>query len=159
MSIKDFSQKIKLFLAEFMDKIYSQENGIKIKDDLFIVLLIILVGTASFGLGKISSYERNKTPISVLKTKEYMLSTVLEGASDINITKTNTFNKTVENPESTQQTQSKGLVVASKSGTKYYYPWCTGVSRIKEENKVWFDTIEKARAVGLTPASNCTGLK
>lgn len=48
--------------------------------------------------------------------------------------------------------------VASKSGTKYYLPTCTGVKRIKEENKVWYPTEEEARAAGLTPASNCPGL-
>lgn len=48
--------------------------------------------------------------------------------------------------------------VASKSGTKYYLPTCSGVGRIKEENKVWFATVEDAVAAGYTPASNCPGL-
>jgi hypothetical protein len=145
MSIKDLSQKIKSYLANFKDQIWSREKGLKIKDDLYIVLLIILVGTASYGLGKISSFEKNKAPISVLKTKDYMLATVSNNSL------TNNTKNTTASPS--------GLVVASKSGTKYYYPWCTGVSRIKEENKVWFNTIEEAKAVGLTPATNCTGLK
>ena len=149
MSIKDNWEKIKLFWADFRDATYNQEKGLKIKDDLYIVILIILVGTASFGLGKISSYEKNKTPISILKTKESMLSTVLEGASSANDTISNSI-KTAQN---------NGVVVASKSGTKYYYPWCAGVSKIKEENKVWFNSIEEAKLVGLTPASNCTGLE
>ena len=160
MSIKDFSEKIKLFLANFKDGAYGQEKGFKIKDDLFIILIIILVGTISFGLGKISSYEKNKTPISILKTRDYMLSTVLEGTSNINKLETNIIKENLTSETKTNSsTKTEGLVVASKSGTKYYYPWCTGVSRIKEENKVWFDSIEKARAAGLTPASGCTGLK
>lgn len=150
MSIKDISEKIKLFLINIRDKIFTQENGLKIKGDLYIVIIIILVGTLSYGLGKISNYEKDKTPISVLKTKEYLLSTVLESNSEINNVQINNDQNPVKN---------NGVVVASKSGTKYYYPWCTGVSRIKEENKVWFDTIEGARATGLTPASNCVGLK
>lgn len=145
MSIKDFLEKIKLFIADKKDRFYSQEKGIKIKGDLYIVLIITLVGLASFGLGKISTYEKNKSPISILKTKEYMLSTVLEGTDGLP-TKTNSQSTIME-------------IVASKSGTKYYYSWCSGASRIKEENKVWFNTIEDAKAVGLTPASNCTGLK
>jgi hypothetical protein len=159
MSIKDYLQKIKLFLANVKDKLYSTEKGLKIKDDLYIILIIILVGLASFGLGKISGYEKDKTPISILKTKEYMLSTVLEGTSDIDDTKIDDTPIATKNTNSNSSTQAKGLVVASKSGTKYYYPWCSGVSRIREENKVWFNTIEEARATGLTPASNCTGLK
>jgi hypothetical protein len=148
MSIKDNWEKIKLYLADMKDNVYSMEKGLKIKDDLYIVTLIILVGAASFGLGKISTYEKTKTPISILKTKEYMLSTVLEGASSIN-------NKTINEVGDTNQ---NGVVVASKSGTKYYYPWCAGVSKIKEENKVWFDSIEEAKLAGLTPATNCEGL-
>ena len=48
--------------------------------------------------------------------------------------------------------------VASKSGTKYHLPWCSGARRIKEENKVWFATKEEAEAAGYTPAANCKGL-
>ncbi len=137
-SIKDFLEKIKLHFANMRDAFYSHEKGLKIKDDLYIVLMIILVGTASYGLGKISAYEKNKVPISILRTQEKVLSAVL--TSDV------------------AQNQ-KAEVVASKSGTKYYYPWCTGVSKIKEENKVWFKSIEEARLAGLSPSANCPGLK
>jgi hypothetical protein len=147
-SIKDFLHKIKLYLSNIKDKFYSQERGLKIKGDLYIVTIIILVGTASFGLGKISTYEKNKIPVQVLKTQEAMYASVLDS-------------QIVKNTElsNIQTTQNNGEVVASKSGTRYYYPWCTGVNRIKEENKVWFKTIKEARLAGLTPASNCTGLK
>ncbi len=148
MSINDLTTKIKSFFANTKDYIYSPEKGLKIKGDLFIVLLLILVGTASFGLGKLSALERRKTPISILKTKELLTATILESSNSIN---TSSTTKT--------QTQGKGIVLASKSGTKYYYPWCSGVSRIKEENKVWFLSIEDARSAGLTPASGCTGLR
>jgi hypothetical protein len=49
-------------------------------------------------------------------------------------------------------------LVASKSGTKVYYVWCSGVSRIKPENKVFFDTVDEALNKGYTKASNCPGL-
>jgi hypothetical protein len=48
--------------------------------------------------------------------------------------------------------------VASKSGTKYYLPTCSGVARIKEANKVWYATKEDAESAGLAPAANCPGL-
>ncbi len=51
-----------------------------------------------------------------------------------------------------------GEVVASRSGTKYYFPWCGTVKRIKEENKVWFASREAAEAAGYEPASNCKGM-
>ena len=151
MSIRDFNEKIKPHLANLKDHIYSPDKGLKIKDDLYIILLIILVGTASFGLGKISAYEKNKAPIAILKTQEALTASVLDSQTQYPVTSTQ--------GTATNNTQTNGEVVASKSGTKYYYPWCSGVSRIKEENKVWYKTIDEAKAVGLTPASNCTGLK
>lgn len=48
--------------------------------------------------------------------------------------------------------------VASKTGKKYYLPSCSGAKRIKEENKVWFDTKAAAEAAGYTAASTCKGL-
>ena len=48
-----------------------------------------------------------------------------------------------------------GLVAASRNGTRYYYPWCGGISRIKETNKVWFDSEAAAKTAGYTLASGC----
>ena len=53
---------------------------------------------------------------------------------------------------------STGQYVGSRNGTKYYLPWCAGVSRISDANKVWFASEEEARAAGYAPASGCTGL-
>ena len=46
-------------------------------------------------------------------------------------------------------------IVASKNGTKYYYLKCSGVNRIKNENKVYFDTFQDAEREGLELAKNC----
>ena len=48
-----------------------------------------------------------------------------------------------------------GLVVASKNGTKYYFAWCSGVGRINEENKIYFNTEEEAIILGYSLAKNC----
>jgi methylphosphotriester-DNA--protein-cysteine methyltransferase len=48
--------------------------------------------------------------------------------------------------------------VASKSGSIYYLPNCSGVKNIKDENKVWFATEEDAAAAGYGKAANCPGL-
>ncbi|MDD4803941.1 MAG: hypothetical protein PHN69_02095 [Candidatus Pacebacteria bacterium] len=145
-SIKDFSKKIKSFLLNIKDRIYNEETGLSIKNDLFIIILIFLVGLSSFGLGKISTFERRKIPISILNKQTSMYASVAESI------------KTTDSQENTK-IQEKGIIVASKSGKKYYYPWCSGVDRIKEENKVWFNSVEEAKARGLTPASGCIGLK
>jgi hypothetical protein len=49
-------------------------------------------------------------------------------------------------------------VVASKSGTTFYYPWCSGRNRIKPENERWFGSPGEALKYGLKPAQNCLGL-
>jgi methylphosphotriester-DNA--protein-cysteine methyltransferase len=54
---------------------------------------------------------------------------------------------------------SGGRIVASKTGAKYHLPWCSGAQTMKEENKIWFDSPEEARAAGYTPAANCKGLE
>lgn len=152
MSINDLTTKIKSFNRGIWDRVYSQENGLKISNDVFIVALIILVGTASFGLGKISAFEKRKTPISVLKMQNLLLSnTTAEGVAST-LSGTQVVEKETEG-------QTKGIVFASKSGKKYYYPWCSGADRVKEANRVWFDTVEAAKSAGYTPATNCTGLK
>ncbi|MFA6416030.1 MAG: hypothetical protein WCW56_00910 [Candidatus Paceibacterota bacterium] len=50
---------------------------------------------------------------------------------------------------------SSGRLVASKNGTRYYYEHCSGVKRIKETNKIYFDSEGEAMARGLTLAANC----
>jgi len=47
------------------------------------------------------------------------------------------------------------LYVASKNSNLYHHKDCPSVSRIKEENKVWFATPEAAEQAGLSP-SKCT---
>lgn len=51
-----------------------------------------------------------------------------------------------------------GQFVASRSGTKYYLPWCAGVDRITDPNKIWFQTEDEAIAQGYSAAANCKGL-
>ena len=46
-------------------------------------------------------------------------------------------------------------IVASKSGTRYYFTSCSGMSRITEANRVWFATVAEAESAGYTLATNC----
>ncbi len=46
-------------------------------------------------------------------------------------------------------------IVASLSGSVYYYKNCKGHTRIKEENRVWFKTKEEAEISGYRLAKNC----
>lgn len=46
-------------------------------------------------------------------------------------------------------------VGASINGTKYYYPSCAGIKRIKAKNLIYFSSSEAAEQQGYTLAANC----
>ncbi len=51
-----------------------------------------------------------------------------------------------------------GLLVAAKTGSVYYYPWCTGALKIAAANQRWFTNEKAAQVAGYRPAKNCKGL-
>ncbi len=64
-SIKEVSQKIKSFYYISRDRIRILKNSHKIGEDLFVVLIIILVGLISFGLGRLSAFEKDNQASTV----------------------------------------------------------------------------------------------
>ncbi len=114
-------------------------------DAFFMALLLILVGTISFGLGR-QSAERGGDVNSGGQTAGIVFTELgviapLQQASTPSSDELNTIK-----------------VVASKSGTKYHLLDCSGAKSIKTENKIFFDSIAFAKAAGYTPAANCDGL-
>ena len=106
------------------------------------VLILILASSASFGLG-------------VLAGKDMGTERAPKAQSGIQI---GTSALVTPIPGSSEAPRELGVYVASKSGTRYYLPSCSGAGRIKEENKVWFQTTLDAEAAGYTPANACPGL-
>jgi hypothetical protein len=102
--------------------------------DILLASTIILVGLIGFGLGRLSKIRENRKPITIENLG------AIGAVSNIS------------------QSSSAGSLVASKNGTKYHFPWCSGAQRIKDANKIWFSTREEAESAGYTPASNCKGL-
>ena len=109
------------------------------------VLIIICVGMASFGLGMLAHTPLQDSPVIIDKSA---LGAVYE-ASEVATDKT---------PATSVSEPGTKQFVASKSGTRYHYPWCPSASQIKEENKIWFSTKEEAERAGYSPAKNCPGL-
>lgn len=110
---------------------------------MFISLTIILVAFLSFGLGRLSKIEESKVPITIESAGASVLNTQNIG----------------NNPQLGSEASKLGVIVASKNGTKYHFPWCSGALRIKDENKIWFESEDEAKSAGYGPASNCKGLK
>ena len=166
MSIKDIHQKIKPYLAETVNPLISKvKNGFDIKEDLFIVISIILIGLAGFGLGKLSMLEKGREAVQIKPAQ-----VITTGSGEVRFTpiatssvKSAEVTKGVDVPLSAAamiaSESAKGLLVASKTGKKYHFPWCAGASQITEKNKIWFNSFEEAQKAGYTAAANCVGLK
>ena len=115
-----------------------QEYGQKIKTvldqgfgDWGLVAIIFLTALGSFGLGRLSALVEAPTPVSLSQGPEKSAPAALAMG---------------------------GLVVASWSGTVYYYPWCSGAGNIAPQNQRWFKDEKSAQTAGYRPAKNCKGL-
>ena len=107
------------------------------------LLVIIVIASLFFALGRLSALEERHAPIKI----EYP--NVAQGAVVIGTISENLAGSAT----------STGEVIGSKNGKKYYFPWCGTVKMIKSENQIKFASSEEARVAGYLPASNCKGLK
>ena len=96
---------------------------------LVVPTVVVLVGVGAFGLGRLSAAEGGE-PQLVINTPSQTATLVA----------------------------AEEKYVASKSGTKYYLPHCSGAARILPENLLWFATVAEAQVAGYTAAANCSGL-
>lgn len=60
------------------------------------------------------------------------------------------------NSESNQEME-QGEYLGSRNSDKYHLPGCKWAQKIKEENQVWFETVEEAEAAGYKPCKSCCG--
>lgn len=122
-----------------------QDYGQKIKSRkrlllpfIAVLTLLIIVALISFVLGRLSvNLEQNEQDV-------------------INIE----YPPTVAKYKAETGNTDHGLVldnqyVVSISGTKYYTLDCSGVSRIKEGNKTYFNSVTEAENAGYSPAMSC----
>ncbi|MDQ5883518.1 MAG: hypothetical protein QG654_432 [Patescibacteria group bacterium] len=98
------------------------------KKEYLIIIIIILIGLASFGLGRLSALESGEE-----ESVEFIV------------------------PELSKIDMSfKGLnYVASINGTKYYPRGCKALSRIKSENRIYFKSGSDAQKSGYGYTSSC----
>jgi hypothetical protein len=116
-----------------------------------VVFAIILIGLAGFGLGKISALEKSREPI--------MINKVLNSTSTVESISEIPMQAAVSAKAMVASEKALGLLVASKTGKKYHFPWCSGATQIADKNKIWFDSYAEAQKAGYTKATNCKGLE
>ncbi|MDQ5949460.1 MAG: hypothetical protein QG589_586 [Patescibacteria group bacterium] len=122
---------------------------------LYVPILLIVVASIFFALGRLSTIERNHTPIRVVSPNNSQTGAVIQ-AVGVGVDSSQGEGNSVF--VATGETTG-GQVIGSKTGKKYYFPWCSTVKRIKPENQVPFASIADARSAGYTPGGNCKGLK
>ena len=103
--------------------------------------IVTLVAAGAFGLGRLSVVGGEAPQLVINHSPESLAATAAFDAAP-----------------GQAAPLGQGSYVASKSGTKYYLTTCSGVSRIKEENKIYFRSAGEAAAAGYEPAANCPGL-
>jgi uncharacterized protein YdeI (BOF family) len=137
MSIHPILEKIKVFILQAKFETY------------LMLLIIILVGLSGFGLGKLSNAGEGKAVIIQTGSAQNLETDSGDGPEN-----TASAIEAITKNQNTNNLTS-GNIVASKNGTKYYFPDCSGVGRIQDQNKVYFTSEKEALDAGYTKASGC----
>ncbi len=142
MSIKDFWEKIKDGRAAWL-------------------IIIILTASLAFGLGQLMSYEAKHQPVSIenidLAAETAKQKTAWEKRVDpVGLgVKNKVISQTAAVVQASVPASESGEVVASKNGTKYYYPSCSGAKRLKASTKLTFASAAAAEKAGYSIAKGC----
>jgi hypothetical protein len=127
-----------------------QGSSRKALEWLFVPLAILLMGTGCFALGRLSALG---APDAVSMVAD------APAAAYLAVSPEGRGEGSAAEPETGIPALAPGgEVVASKSGTKYHLPWCSGAKRINPANLVHFESAAAAKAAGYEPAANCKGL-
>lgn len=119
---------------------------------LMCLLVVILVGLSSFGLGRLSVSDDSSNKEIKLENKNI---NVVKGEIGKSIEVENSMKNTLGGIEKVEGIQKEKMYVASKNGKLYYSVSCSGAKRISEKNKVWFSSKEDAEKNGYTPSTSC----
>jgi len=139
-------QKIKRFIESEAGK------------DIFTVVIVILVGLSSFGLGRLSKGAQNdglkvNYPSQSMNNQAGL---VVSTFSDSITPQTNTISPKSNNAGIPPVSNSVSKpFFASSRGSKYYPKTCSAGKSIKQANRVYFDTKSEAEKAGYTMSASC----
>jgi hypothetical protein len=129
-------EKIKLFVAS--------EKG----KDILVIFIVILVGLASFELGRLSR-DKQGSGVKI----GYSNQTINQEANALS---SNNHSNILQNDKIEKNPNTNGKnFFASSRGSKYYPIGCTGGQNIKQENRIYFNTSTIAEQAGYVLSSSC----
>lgn len=105
--------------------------------------IVVAVGVMSFGLGMLAHNTSKPHTLELDTTKRvpYLVASSPPGS--------------LGQAKGAQLNASKGTIVASRNGKKYYYLWCPGAERISAKNRKYFRVATDAEKAGYTIAKSC----
>ena len=142
------------------------------QDSLFLIIAIMLVGFIGFGLGRLSTkYQTpnlninstliNTADLSKIVTQDEFKTKPAKSMPIKPVSDQANFSANV--PLGPNSTSSREVVVQKVVGNKqskiYHLENCPGALKMKEENKIYFNSVGEAQNAGYRPAGNCAGLQ
>lgn len=128
--------------------------------DTFVFLLLILVAIGAFSIGRSSVVGVTRAGnLRIVDTTGQAAATArFDTADNSSTSESLSISRNEALSGGSGESNSSGMYVGSRSGKTYYLPWCAGVKRIKEENKIWFSSKDDALARGYKPSLGCKGI-
>lgn len=139
-------------------KVFLIKNHVIILKNLVFTMLCLMFLTIGSVYEKMNSL-RDKVEIIYPELPKNTLVYLPESERIILSNKYNNMSNienTVLEQEGTEQAQIGQNFVASKNGSRFYPVDCKSASRIKPENKIYFNTASDAQNAGFTLASSCS---
>lgn len=111
-------------------------------ENIAVFLAVLLSIGIAFFIGRISILEKQEMPVQIRNLDAASeISLLTEGTGDANLN--------FERPK-------YGLYAASINSDVYHFWKCPSVAKIKDENLLWFDTLEEAEAEKKKPSADCS---
>lgn len=142
MIISNYSKYIKGLSKKSLDLLTQKETIVS----LLIIVTSILAFLIGFAAGKEGGAKRPQVIFTDVD-RAGLLAAVTVGAES--------FSNSGQVNDASLQSNKKTTIFGSKSGTKYYFSWCKSGNRIKQANRVYFETSARAESAGRTIAANC----
>ncbi len=117
--------------------------------DISVVIIVILVGLSSFGLGRLSVATRGSGLKVMYPPALTEVQTTSQPANVLSATKPQTVYSIVGTNNSSKK------FFASSRGQKFYGINCAAGKNIKPENRIYFDTKDEAKKAGYELSNSC----
>lgn len=120
--------------------------------NILTVVILILVGLSSFGLGRLSKL--NESGGLKIQYPVPLEANVISSPSTPSTLPKPSTKAPAAPPKATQSVTAKTFFASSR-GNKYYSIGCSGGKTIKQENRVYFATKEEAENAGYELSASC----